>query len=162
MVELALEQGHEKVDEPIFTCICTPCAYMQDPYLLARCADTCYLVLSGDDSEARPIDIKAVCPTRVCTSPVPWRVPVRHLDATLGSPIRPLGHHEARRVVAMIQQATSAAAAAAKAHRHVDQNPHAVTHCQGRPPREAESPQMTLMKKIIIWFAIESARTPPI
>jgi hypothetical protein len=33
---------------------------MQDPHLLARCADAYFLVLSSDDSEARPVDIKAI------------------------------------------------------------------------------------------------------
>jgi len=101
--------------------------------------------------------------TRKCVSVCSCLIALPHgVLARESLPIGPSGYHDSRRVVAMIQQATSAAAAAAKAHRHVDQNPHAVTHCQGRPPREAESPQMTLMKKIIIWFAIESARTPPI
>jgi hypothetical protein len=33
---------------------------MQDQYLLAGCADAYFLVLSSDDSETRPVDIKAI------------------------------------------------------------------------------------------------------
>jgi hypothetical protein len=71
-------------------------------------------------------------------------------------PIGASGYHESRLVVAMIKQATSAAAT--KAHRHVDQNPNAVTRCRRTSAAGSQVTATMLLRKIPM-FAVESACT---